>query len=227
MTGWNIHDVKDVCPIEHGGVSFLAIVLLVNSGVLFFRWFLCCFFFRKKNVTFDSSLSFLRCLEQAFFKGDGGSNLNAAKFKKMGWHPAGLQSSILKVRWRLSMVRCWLRLVQPIYQWISKWFLFPRVGLPRLDPFSGGNQGPSLALPSNMSKTKKVEGRSQFKKHHRFPWRNHRFPWRNHKLPWKKTQVPMEKCYKFPWWWCVFFSRLPIFFLPLLHYLQQEKSHWK
>lgn len=94
--------------------------------------------------------------------------------------------------WRLSMVRCWLRLV-PAYlsMNLQSWFLFPRVVLPRLDPFSGGNQGPSLALPSNISKTKKVEGRSQSKK-------NHRFPWRNHKFPWKSTNYHEKKRHKFP-----------------------------
>lgn len=63
------------------------------------------------------------------------------------------------------MVRCWLRLVQPIYQWISsRDSFFPRVWTSPATRFGRGKPRAIPCPPFKHVQNKKVEGRGQSKK---------------------------------------------------------------
>ena len=90
----------------------------------------------------------------------------------------------------------------------------PLLGVPGNTPWLFGRGKRTDAIPCPPFKhfqNKKVEGRSQSKKLTDF----HEEITNSHEkaqITMKKTQIPIEKCHKFPWWWCVFFFSTPNFF---------------
>ena len=118
--------------------------------------------YAKETVTFDSSFLVLRIFRSRLSFKVTGSNLDAAKLQN-GWH-----------QW--FVVGCvWFSLSineSPVVIPFS-----PVFGLPRPPVLAGGNQGPSLALHSNMSKTKKLREEANQKKA---------------QIPMKKSQITVE-----------------------------------